>query len=450
MNKNNMNFTLNSEESKINSTGNNKRIFEESKEVMPGGVNSPVRAFKEMEITPPVIKRGKGVVIEDEDGKEYIDFVLAWGPLILGHCNERVVEKIKSTVEESLAFGAPTELELKLAKFICENIKAVEMIRMVNSGTEATMSAVKLARGYTGRDKIVKFAGCYHGHFDGFLVEAGSGVLTEGIPGSLGVTNEIVSNTLVAKYNDISSIERIFEENKGKIAGVIIEPVAGNMGVIKAEEKFILRLRELCDESGAVLIFDEVMSGFRVSFKGVEDLFTVKPDLVTFGKIMGGGLPVGAYGGRRDIMEKLSPLGGVYQAGTMSGNPVVMAAGYETLEILKSTKGIYENIEAIGKLLEEGMLDIARRYNVPLVVNRVGGMMTIFFNELKEVKTFEDVKKSDIARFKRYFKFMLEEGIYLPPSQYEALFLSSEHTEDNIKDFLEKFERFIKKDRVNY
>lgn len=299
---------------------------------MPGGVNSPVRSFGSVGINPPVIKSGKGAMIKDENGNEYIDFVLAWGPMILGHCDEDVVKAIKKTSEESIAFGASTKLELDLAKLLCETLDNVDMIRMVNSGTEATMSAVKLARGYTKKDKIIKFAGCYHGHFDGFLIEAGSGVLTEGIPGCLGVPEESIKNTLIGIYNDEKQVEELFEKYGNDIAGIIIEPVAGNMGVVKCDPKFMRKLRELCDKYGALLIFDEVMCGFRVAYKGAQTLFDVKPDLVTYAKIMGGGLPCGAYGGRREIMENLSPLGGVYQAGTMSGNPIVMSAGLATVK----------------------------------------------------------------------------------------------------------------------
>ena len=312
----------------------NKEIFEASKKYMPGGVNSPVRSFGSVGINPPVIKSGKGAMIKDENGNEYIDFVLAWGPMILGHCDEDVVEAIKKTSEESIAFGASTKLELDLAKLLCETLDNVDMIRMVNSGTEATMSAVKLARGYTKKDKIIKFAGCYHGHFDGFLIEAGSGVLTEGIPGCLGVPEESIKNTLIGIYNDEKQVEELFEKYGNDIAGIIIEPVAGNMGVVKCDPKFMRKLRELCDKYGALLIFDEVMCGFRVAYKGAQTLFDVKPDLVTYAKIMGGGLPCGAYGGRREIMENLSPLGGVYQAGTMSGNPIVMSAGLATVKKL--------------------------------------------------------------------------------------------------------------------
>ena len=422
--------------------GRNKEIFEESKKYMPGGVNSPVRSFGSVGINPPVIKSGKGAMIKDENGNEYIDFVLAWGPMILGHCDEDVVEAIKKTSEESIAFGASTKLELDLAKLLCETLDNVDMIRMVNSGTEATMSAVKLARGYTKKDKIIKFAGCYHGHFDGFLIEAGSGVLTEGIPGCLGVPEESIKNTLIGIYNDEKQVEELFEKYGNDIAGIIIEPVAGNMGVVKCDPKFMRKLRELCDKYGALLIFDEVMCGFRVAYKGAQTLFDVKPDLVTYAKIMGGGLPCGAYGGRREIMENLSPLGGVYQAGTMSGNPIVMSAGLATVKKLYENPSYYDHIEKIGSKLEKGVLEIAKKKGLGLVVNRQGGMMTLFFTDLKEVKCYDDVKTCDGERFKRYFLHMLNKGFNIPPSQFEAMFLSVKHTEEHIDKFLEAFESF--------
>ncbi|EHK2327027.1 glutamate-1-semialdehyde 2,1-aminomutase [Clostridium perfringens] len=420
----------------------NKEIFEESKKYMPGGVNSPVRSFGSVGINPPVIKSGKGAMIKDENGNEYIDFVLAWGPMILGHCDEDVVEAIKKTSEESIAFGASTKLELDLAKLLCETLDNVDMIRMVNSGTEATMSAVKLARGYTKKDKIIKFAGCYHGHFDGFLIEAGSGVLTEGIPGCLGVPEESIKNTLIGIYNDEKQVEELFEKYGNDIAGIIIEPVAGNMGVVKCDPKFMRKLRELCDKYGALLIFDEVMCGFRVAYKGAQTLFDVKPDLVTYAKIMGGGLPCGAYGGRREIMENLSPLGGVYQAGTMSGNPIVMSAGLATVKKLYENPSYYDHIEKIGSKLEKGVLEIAKKKGIGLVVNRQGGMMTLFFTDLQEVKCYDDVKTCDGERFKRYFLHMLNKGFNIPPSQFEAMFLSVKHTEEHIDKFLEAFESF--------
>ena len=420
----------------------NEEIFAKSNEYMPGGVNSPVRAYRDMGINPPVMKCGKGVIIKDEDGKEYIDFVLAWGPMILGHCNDEVVTAIKEISESAIAFGAPTELELQMARFLCEEMDNVEMVRMVNSGTEATMSAIKLARGYTKKNKIIKFAGCYHGHFDGFLVEAGSGVLTEGIAGSLGIPQDSIKNTLIGVYNDAEQVRGLFEAYGDDIAAVIIEPVAGNMGVIKADNEFMETLRVLCDEYGALLVFDEVMSGFRVAFKGAQELFNVRPDLITYAKIMGGGLPAGVYGGRKEIMENLSPLGGVYQAGTMSGNPIVMSAGLATLNILKSHPEIYEKINHIGQMLQKGVENIASENNINVVVNRFGGMMTIFFTDKDAVRTYEDAKSCNLEMFKKYFLCMNKNGINIPQSQFEALFLSSEHNEEHVKKFLSAIKEF--------
>lgn len=424
----------------------NKEIFSESRKYMPGGVNSPVRAYRNMDLLPPVIKSGKGAIIKDEDGNEYIDFVLAWGPLILGHCNEKVVKAIQDEASRALAFGAPTKLELEMAQFLCKNMMNFDMVRMVNSGTEATMSAIKLARGYTKRDKIIKFAGCYHGHFDGFLVEAGSGVLTEGIPGSLGVPKDSIKNTLIGIYNDEKQVTELFNKYKDEIAAVIIEPVAGNMGVIKAEDKFLKTLRKLCDDNKSVLIFDEVMCGFRIAFKGAQEITGVTPDLITYAKIIGGGMPCGAYGGKREIMKCLSPEGAVYQAGTMSGNPIVMAAGLASLNILKENPSIYDHINKMGERLEKGLMDISNKYNFPITVNRVGGMFTIFFtNEMhKKITTFEDVKKCNEDTFKAYFKYMITHGINIAPSQFEAAFLCSEHKEEHIDKFISLFEDFVK------
>jgi glutamate-1-semialdehyde 2,1-aminomutase len=417
-------------------------IFEESKRYMPGGVNSPVRAFKDVNMNPPVITKGEGAYIFDADGNKYLDFVGAWGPMILGHNDEDVVKAIKETCENAIAFGAPTELELRLAKHICTTIDNIEMIRMVNSGTEATMSAVKLARGFTGRSRIVKFAGCYHGHFEGFLVSAGSGVMTEGIPGSAGVPEESIKNTIIAQYNDISNIEFIFKNYGEQIAAVIIEPVAGNMGVIPAEKEFLVRLSELCKENGALLIFDEVMSGFRVAYKGAQSLYEVKPDLVTFAKIMGGGLPCGAYGGRREIMEQLSPIGPVYQAGTMSGNPIVMAAGYAALNKLYNHPEYYLQMEETAQTLHQGILDISKEKGLPVVVNRCGAMMTAFFTSLDRVRNYEDAKKCNTALYAKFFKHMLENGINMAPSQFEAMFISVKHTSEDIEKYLSAMRKF--------
>ncbi|MBM7870832.1 glutamate-1-semialdehyde 2,1-aminomutase [Clostridium pascui] len=420
----------------------NLEIFRESEKYMPGGVNSPVRAFKSVGMNPPILKSGNGSRVVDEEGNEYIDFVASWGPMILGHNDEDVMKAIEDMLKNAISFGAPTEIELKLAKHMCETLDNIDMIRMVNSGTEATMSAIKLARGYTKRDKIIKFAGCYHGHFDGFLVEAGSGVLTEGIPGSPGVPEASVKNTLIAQYNDLESVKMLFEKEGNEIAAIIVEPVAGNMGVIPAKLEFLKGMRQICDQYGSLLIFDEVMSGFRVAYKGAQSLYGVKPDLTTFAKIMGGGLPTGAYGGKREIMSQLSPMGPVYQAGTMSGNPVVMAAGLAALTKLYQNPKYYEHIEEIGTLLKEGVEEIAKEKNLPIVVNRCGGMITLFFTKKDKVQSYEDVKTCDTDLFTRYFKHMLENGIYLPPSQFEAMFIGVKHSREDIKKFLDVLRKF--------
>ncbi len=415
----------------------NLDIFNESKEYMPGGVNSPVRAFKDVNINPPVIKKGEGAYIFDEDGKRYLDFVGAWGPMILGHCDEDVVKAIKDTCESAIAFGAPTELELKMAKHMCNTLDSIDMIRMVNSGTEATMSAVKLARGYTGKNKIVKFAGCYHGHFEGFLVSAGSGVLTEGIPGCAGVPEESIKNTLIANYNDSENMRGIFNNYGEDIAVVIIEPVAGNMGVVPAQKEFLQEVHRLCREHGSLLIFDEVMSGFRVAYKGAQSLYGIKPDITTFAKIMGGGLPCGAYGGRKEVMEYLSPVGPVYQAGTMSGNPIVMAAGYAALTKLYNNPELYKHIDMLGEKLQRGVEAAAKEKQLPIVVNRCGSMMTIFFTKKGRVTNYEEAKECDTSMYAAFFEHMLKNGIYMAPSQFEALFISTKHTEEDIDRFIE-------------
>lgn len=420
----------------------NKEIFEESKKYMPGGVNSPVRAYKDVDVTPPIIKEGKGAYLFDEEGNKYIDFVGAWGPAVLGHADCDIVSAIKETAEFGISFGSTTKLELDLAKHICQTLDNIEMVRMVNSGTEATMSVARLARGYTDRDKIVKFAGCYHGHFDAFLVSAGSGVMTEGIPGSAGVPRDIIKNTVVAKYNDIENIRDIFEKHKGEIAGVIIEPVAGNMGLVPAEPKFLTELDRLCKENGSLLIFDEVMSGFRVGYKGAQELYGIVPDLTTYAKVMGGGLPSGAYGGRREIMEKLSPLGPVYQAGTMSGNPIVMAAGLAALRKLNDNPKYYEYLESLAKKMQEGIEKIAREKNLPIVVNRFKSMMTIFFSEKGEVKNYEDALECNTDMYAKFFKHMVTHGIFMSPSQFEAMFFSIKHTEADVDKFLEVMNGF--------
>jgi glutamate-1-semialdehyde 2,1-aminomutase len=425
-----------------NNLMNNEQIFNESKLYMPGGVNSPVRAFKDVNLNPPIIKKGLGSKVWDEDNKEFIDFVGAWGPMILGHCDEDIVKAIQETCSQAIAFGAPTELELKLAKLMCSTLDNIDMIRMVNSGTEATMSAVKLARGVTGRNKIIKFAGCYHGHFEGFLVSAGSGVMTEGIPGSAGVPEESIKNTLIATYNDIDNVKEVFAHYGSDIAAVIMEVVAGNMGVVPADKDFLIGLETLCRENGTLLIADEVMSGFRVAYKGAQSLYNIKPDITTFAKIMGGGLPCGAYGGKREIMEKLSPAGPVYQAGTMSGNPVVMAAGYAALSKLNETPEIYEKLESLGAMLQEGLEKIIAEKSIPAIINRCGSMMTLFFTDKKQIKNYEDAKSCNTSLYAKYFAHMLEGGIYLPPSQFEAFFISAKHTEEDIERFIDLFSSF--------
>lgn len=420
----------------------NSDIFKESQKYMPGGVNSPVRAYVGLDIDPPIMKKGAGAYLYDEDDNEYIDFIGAWGPMILGHADEDVVKAIKDTAEVAISFGAPTDLELKLAKYICNTVDNFEMLRMVNSGTEATMSAIKLARGCTKRDKIVKFAGCYHGHFDGFLVAAGSGVLTSNIPGSPGVPVGSIENTLIAQYNDIESVKELFEKQGEDIAAVIIEPIAGNMGVIPADKKFLEDLREICTKYGTILVFDEVMTGFRVAYKGAESLYGVKPDLKTYAKIMGGGLPCGAYGGRRDLMEQLTPLGPVYQAGTMSGNPIVMAAGYTQLQKLYNNQSYYDQMGKLGEMLQKGAEEVAREKGLPLVINRRINMMTMFFNEGGKVTNYEESKTSNTELYGRFFKHMLKNGMFLSPSQFEAMFICTRHTEAHIEKYLDLMRKF--------
>ncbi|AKA72188.1 glutamate-1-semialdehyde 2,1-aminomutase [Clostridium scatologenes] len=420
----------------------NSDIFNESKKYMPGGVNSPVRAYVGLSIDPPIIKKGSGAYLYDEDGNEYVDFINAWGPMILGHQDEDVVKAIKETAENEIAFGTQTELELKLAKHICTTVDNVEMIRMVNSGTEATMSAVKLARGCTKRDKIIKFAGCYHGHFDGFLVQAGSGVMTSNIPGSPGVPEGSIANTLVAKYNDLDSVKELFEKQGEQIAAIIIEVVAGNMGVVPAKKEFLQGIRDLCTKYGAILIFDEVMTGFRVAYKGAQSLYGVKPDLVTFAKIMGGGLPCGAYGGRRDLMEQLTPLGPVYQAGTMSGNPIVMAAGLASVTKLYNNLSYYDHMDKIGEEIQKVAEEIGKEKGLPIVVNRARTMMTIFFNEGGKVTNYDEAKKSDVKLYGRFFEHMLKGGIMMAPSQFEGMFICVKHTKEHVEKFAELMRKF--------
>ncbi|WP_078555384.1 glutamate-1-semialdehyde 2,1-aminomutase [Bacillus alkalicellulosilyticus] len=415
-----------------------KQAFEKAKPLMPGGVNSPVRAFKSVKMDPVFMERGKGSRIYDIDGNEYIDYVLSWGPLILGHADEKVVEALKEVTERGTSFGAPNELETKMAELVIERVPSIEVVRMVNSGTEATMSALRLARGYTGRNKIVKFEGCYHGHGDSLLIKAGSGVATLGLPDSPGVPESVAQNTLTVPYNDLDSLRLAFDKFGDDIAGVIVEPVAGNMGVVLPEPGFLESLRELTSENGSLLIFDEVMTGFRVGYHCAQGYFGVTPDLTCLGKVIGGGLPVGAYGGRREIMEQIAPSGPIYQAGTLSGNPLAMTAGYETLSQL--TEVDYEHFERLGSRLEKGLSEAATKHSIPHSTSRAGSMVGFFFTDEKVIN-FEKASTSNLDFFAAYFKEMLNQGISLPPSQFEGMFLSTKHTEADIDKTIEAAER---------
>ena len=406
-----------------------EQLFEAAQKVMPGGVNSPVRACRSVGTYPRFLDRGLGSHVWDVDGKEYIDLIGSWGPLILGHCCEVVEQAVSEAIRKGLSFGAPTAAEVDMAELVCD-MTGIQMVRMVNSGTEAVMSALRLARGATGRSKIVKFAGCYHGHTDAMLVKAGSGALTGGAPDSAGVPAEIAGDTLTANYNDLNSVEVLLKANPGQVAAVIVEPVAANMGVVPPRPGFLQGLRKLCDESGALLIFDEVITGFRLAPGGAQEYYGVRADLVTYGKIIGGGMPVGAYGGSRKLMEQVAPLGPVYQAGTLSGNPVAMAAGLAQLRILKSTPEIYENLERRGAMLEKGLKEALS--GIPVQVNRVGSLLTVFFTD-KPVTGYDAARSSDLERFRRWYLGLLVQGIYAAPSQFEAMFLCNAHTDEEIE-----------------
>lgn len=416
-----------------------RSLFERARAVMPGGVNSPVRAFRAVGMEPVFIRRGYGSRIWDEDGNEYIDYVLSWGPLILGHAHPDVVEAIKNQVEKGTSFGACTEIEVLLAEKIVESIPSVEVVRLVNSGTEATMSAIRLARGYTKRKYIVKFAGCYHGHSDGLLIKGGSGLVTFGVPDSAGVPEEIAGLTIVAPYNDEEKVAEIFAEKGDEIAAVIVEPVAGNMGVVPPKEGFLETLREITKKYGALLIFDEVITGYRLSYSGAQGYYGIDPDLTTLGKIIGGGLPVGAYGGREEIMRLVSPEGPVYQAGTLSGNPLATAAGYATLKVLSENPGIYDKMDRLAEKLCRGLKDIMERAKIPVFINRAGSMLTVFFTGEK-VKDYDSALKADTRMYAAFFREMLKRGVYLPPSQFESVFLSAAHTEEDVEKTLEAAE----------
>jgi len=402
---------------------------------MPGGVNSPVRAFKSVGRSPIFISRAKGSRIWDVDGNEYIDYVGSWGPMILGHAHPEVLEAVQKVMMDGTSFGAATEREIEMAELICNLVPSVEMIRMVNSGTEATMSAVRLARAFTGREKIIKFEGCYHGHADSFLIKAGSGATTLGIPDSPGVPSSVASGTLNAEFNNLESVRILIEQHRDQVATLIVEPVVGNMGCVPPEPGFLQGLRDLCSKHGIVFIMDEVMTGFRVSLGGAQQLYGVQPDLTTLGKIIGGGLPVGAYGGKKEIMRLVAPLGAVYQAGTLSGNPLAMAAGIATLGILRREPSLYTRLEKSGATLEKGLQKIIDSNGWPLTQNRVGSMFTLFFSA-KKVVDYQTALQSDTQRFARYFNEMLARGVYLAPSQYEAAFISTSHSDEEIEKTL--------------
>ncbi len=419
-----------------------KELFKQACTYIPGGVNSPVRAFNAVGGQPLFFKKGEGAWLYDVDGNRYLDFVGSWGPMILGYGHPRVVEALKETVEQGTSFGACVESEVELARLIVDMIPSVEMVRMVNSGTEATMSAIRLARGYTGRDKIIKFSGCYHGHGDSFLIEAGSGATTLGAPNSPGIPKAVAADTLIAVYNDIDSVKQLVRDHGTDIAAVIIEPVAGNMGVIPAGKDFLRELRQVTEAAGILLIFDEVMSGFRVAAGGAQQLYGIQPDLTTLGKIIGGGLPVGAYGGKKEIMGRVSPAGDIYQAGTLSGNPLAMRAGLETLKLVRE-EGFYEKLEQQAALLEEGLRQNMKRLGVDYYMTRVGSMGCLFFNE-QPVYNYRQAKQCDTQLFARYFQALLEAGVYVAPSQFEAFFLSAAHGEAEVAFMTEAHEKALR------
>ncbi len=411
--------------------------------LIPGGVNSPVRAFKAIGIPPTFIERAKGSKIWDVDGNEYIDYVGSWGPMILGHAHPKIVAALKMITTKGTSFGAPTPLEVELAIKVKKAFPSMELVRMVSSGTEAVMSAIRVARGYTGRDKILKFEGCYHGHGDSLLVKAGSGATTLGIPDSLGIPGDLAKLTLTALYNDLESVKVLVRQYPGEIACIIVEPIAGNMGVVLPGRGFLEGLRKICDEEGMILLFDEVITGFRVAYGGAQELYGIKADLTCLGKIIGGGLPVGAYGGKEMIMERVAPLGGVYQAGTLSGNPLAMTAGIETLELLKSKK-IYQDLERKTSYLIENISISAEEKGIPLSINHTKGMFTLFFAE-GPVKDYRTAKMSDTSRFAKFFIEMMEQGIYLPPSQFEACFISLAHTQKDLDKTIQACDNAFKK-----
>ncbi|TRX55980.1 glutamate-1-semialdehyde-2,1-aminomutase [Fulvivirga sp. M361] len=425
-----------------------KQLFQDAQKFIPGGVNSPVRAFKAVGGDPIFIKSAKGAYVYDEDGNKYIELINSWGPMILGHAHELIEKAVCDAIQNSLSFGAPTRREVEMAELITQMVPSIDKVRMVNSGTEATMSAVRLARGFTGRTKIIKFEGCYHGHGDSFLIAAGSGAVTMGVPDSPGVTAGTANDTLTAPYNDLESVKALLEANTGQVAALIIEPVAGNMGCVLPKAGFLEGLRALCDEHGVVLIFDEVMTGFRLSPAGAQQVYNVKPDLTTLGKIIGGGMPVGAYGGKKEIMDCISPVGPIYQAGTLSGNPVAMAAGITMLQYLHDHPEVYTQLEAITSRMVNGVKANLNKLGLSFTINHIGSMWSLFFNN-GPVFDFESAKKCNTALFGHYFKEMLNQGIYLAPSQFEALFVSTAISDQDIERITSANYRVLESLKIN-
>lgn len=423
-------------------TTKSEELFKKAVNLMPGGVNSPVRAFGPVGGHPVFIDSAKGQYLTDVDGNRYIDYIGSWGPMILGHNDDRVVEAVIKQIGKGISYGAATEAEVEMAQLMCDIVPSLEMVRMVNSGTEAVMSAIRTARGFTGKNKFIKFEGNYHGHSDALLVKAGSGVMTAGIPDSSGVPANCVKDTLTAVYNDLDSVKKLFYENKDEIACVIVEPVSANMGVVLPKDGFLKGLRKLCDDNNALLIFDEVITGFRLGLTGASGYFNIHPDLITYGKIIGGGMPVGAYGGRADVMQVVSPVGSVYQAGTLSGNPVAMAAGITQLKILKETPEVYKKTFELGEMLRNGAADIIKEAGLPYKVTGIGSLSCIFFTD-KEVTDYTSAKTSDTAEFAKYFNHMLSRGNYFGPSQFESIFVSAAHTKENIDKTLTDMKEYF-------
>ncbi len=420
-----------------------KKLFEEAQKFIPGGVNSPVRAFKSVGGDPLFISKGQGSKMIDADGNEYIDYIGSWGPHLFGHNPSFIINALQKQIENGVSFGAPAEIEIEMAKLITELVPSVELVRMVNSGTEATMSAIRAARGYTGKEKFIKFEGCYHGHADYFLIKAGSGALTLGVPTSPGVTKGNAADTLMADFNDLDSVKKIVRQNKNEIAAIILEPIAGNMGVIPAKKEFLSGLREICDSENIVLIFDEVMTGFRVAKGGAQEVLGVKPDLTTFGKIIGGGLPVGAFGGKKEIMESIAPVGPVYQAGTLSGNPLAMAAGHAALSEIKNNPDVYKTLEEKSEYLEKGLKENLNKLGKNYFITRVGSMSCMFFTE-EEVTDFKTAVTSDTELYGKYFNQMLQNGVYLAPAQFEAMFVSTSHSGEDLDKTIEAHYQSLK------